>query len=382
MRRATDGWALALWVGSRLLVLFSAVVALGSAIVLSQHWLQWDAALLVEIARYGYEGNPNGNPDPGLPGFLPGVPLLLRLVHLVVPNWALAGLLISLVAGAVAMVALARLGDFEFLLAGGAPAQTARHGVGIRAVIFCVLSPYAVFLAVGYTEATFLAFALPAWLCARKEKWLAAGVLTALATTVRVTGLFLAIALVIMYIFERSHEEPGVHAAQRGSLLRTGGHACALALPAIPVVAFSVYLHGITGDWLAWLHAQEAGWGRTFTMPWDAFATTWQSAWSGPFMVAFRGELVAALVGVALCLLLLFRGRWAEFFYVGLQVGALVTSAYYLSVTRSTLLWWPLWLLLARASMRHGWLLPVYAVLATPLMAWYTARFVHGAWAG
>lgn len=403
MRRAAavEWWALGLWAGSRLLVLFAAVVALGGlagALGSIDQWKQWDAALLAEIAQYGYGGNPHEKPDPGLPGFLPGLPLLLRALHYVLPNWTLDGLLISLVASAVATFALLRLGEAE-----------GPHGTGPRAVAFLLISPWAVFLVAGYTEATFLAFALPAWLCGRRGRWGWAGILGALAAAVRITGLFLAVALIVMLVTQllrerrrrRSRRRRGLHASRHAAakdyalppdpgtgpmhIVRHESarwHALALLLPFLPLAAFAGYLHWRSGDWLAWLHAQEAGWGRTFTWPWQAFATTWDSAMSGRFAAAFRAELVAAAVGVGLCVYLLLRRRFDELVYVGLQVGALLTSAYYLSVTRSTLLWWPLWLLLGRLSLRHRWLLPVYLVIAAPLMAWYTSRFVHGQWAG
>ncbi|MFD2356882.1 mannosyltransferase family protein [Nonomuraea ferruginea] len=87
-------------------------------------------------------------------------------MHLVVPDWSAAGLIVSLVAGAVAMVALARLAEHE-----GAQ--------GWMAVLGLVLFPAAVFLSAGYSESLFLAFAIPAWLAARQGRWPAAAALAA-----------------------------------------------------------------------------------------------------------------------------------------------------------------------------------------------------------
>src|SRR5581483_554825 len=107
-----------------------------------------------------------------------------RAVHLVIPDWRLAGLTVSLCAGCVAVVALARLASLD-------------HGPDAArpAVLFLSVCPLTVFLTAGYTEALFLAFALPAWLQARRGRWWVAGALAAGASTVRVTGLFLAAAL-------------------------------------------------------------------------------------------------------------------------------------------------------------------------------------------
>ncbi|MEV6979852.1 mannosyltransferase family protein [Sphaerisporangium sp. NPDC051017] len=361
VRKAT-GDVLALWLGSRAGIVLVATVGAG---VLTRdedlpsfldRWQHWDAKLLVDIARYGYDGDPAADPDRGLPAFFPGMPLALRLVHVIVPDWSLAGLLISLVAGLIAMTALARLADFE-----------GPEGAGWRAVLALVLCPTAVFLFAGYTESLFLAFAIPAWLYARRRNWAAAGLLAAGASCVRITGLFLALALIVEFV------------AQRG---RTRGVPW-LFVPFVPLVLYSLYQYARTGDWLAWQHAQEAGWGRQMVWPWQSFWTTWQMATGdGQFAWAFRMEIAGAVAGVAVVVWLLVARRWSEFVYVGLQVGALMFSAYYLSIPRAALLWWPLWVMLGRTGVRRRSVLLAYALVAGPLMVLNTMTFIEGAWAG
>ncbi|GAA2375469.1 membrane protein [Nonomuraea africana] len=346
--------ALGVWITSRLGLLAVSVMAVpwlvGGRDYLSR-WKQWDASLFVTIAEYGYRGNPAQARDPGLPAFFPGLPSVLRLVHLVVTDWALCGLLVSLVAGGVAAVALARLAEFE-------------GGSGERAVLAMVLFPTAVFLAAGYSESLFLAFAIPAWLAARRRQWPLAVLLAAGASSVRITGLFLAVALVVEFALSRPRwrELPW------------------LVIPFVPLIAYSWYLRGLTGDWLAWKHAQEAGWGRELVWPWRAWLTTWNSAMgAGDSAVPFRMEIAGAVVAVAVLVWLLATRRWSEFVYCGLQAGALLTSAYYLSVPRALLLWFPLWVLIARLPAR--WSIG-YGLLLGPLMVLNAMRFLTGAWAG
>ncbi|MDH2425536.1 mannosyltransferase family protein [Sphaerisporangium sp. TRM90804] len=358
----SDAEAVALWVASRAGIVLAVTVGAGilpgdqERTPFLERWQHWDATHLVEIAKFGYDGDPAQGPDAGLPAFFPGMPLALRLVDMIVHDWSLAGLLISLVAGAVAMVSLARLGEFE------GPA-----GTGTRAVLALLLCPTAVFLFAGYSEALFLAFAIPAWLCARRGNWMAAGLLAAGASCVRVTGLFLALALIVEFV------------------VRRGGTRSAawLLVPFIPLVLYSAYQYSRTGDWLAWQHAQEAGWGRQMVWPWESFLTTWRmAADDGQFTWAFRLEVAGALLGVAAAVWLLVARRWAEFVYVGLQLGALLLSAYYLSIPRSALLWWPLWIMLGQLAVRHRAVLIGYALLAGPLMVLNTVTFISGAWAG
>ncbi|MGC5009980.1 hypothetical protein ACLQ2R_04375 [Streptosporangium sp. DT93] len=362
---ATEG--LLLWLASRVGIVVLTVIGAqalmeGDAVPrpFLERWRNWDANLLVTIAEHGYDGVPGADPDRGLPAFFPGMPLMLRAVNLLVDDWTVAGLLISFAAGAVAMMALARLAEFE-----------GRPGTGWRAVLALLLWPMAVFLFAGYSESLFLAFALPAWLAARRGRWPLAAALAAGASCVRITGLFLACALIVEFF------------ARRQPLRQAGW----LLLPFVPLALYSAYQHSRTGDWLAWKTAQEAGWGRHMVWPWDSLITTWNAAsGEGRAAWAFRLEIAGAVIGIVLVLALLLMRRWSEFVYVGLQVGALLCSAYYLSVPRSALLWWPLFILIARASNGPApwrkWVIVVYALLVGPLMALNTLIFVDGAWVG
>ena len=331
-------------------------------------WRQWDWGYYLHIAQQGYFP---GGTGPGTVGrdnreaFFPGFPLALRAVHTVVPDWTAAGLLISFVAGAVAVLALARIARLD-------PDGRARPDDGRSTVLFFLLSPCAVFLAAGYTEALFLALALPARLAARRADWRLAAIHTALACTVRVSGLFLAAGVAVHFLTHRDG--------------RRWGSLPWLALPALPALLYSWYLHARTGDWMAWKHAENRGWYRQFHAPWQAWHHTWQAAFAHTqttgYAGEFQAELLAMAVGLALLGVLLLRRRWAEAVYLGLSLWALGTSYWYMSVPRSSLLWWPLWTLLAGWSLAHPRVRTLYLSLAAPLMTVLAVTFLSGRWAG
>ncbi|ROV64621.1 hypothetical protein D3105_31850, partial [Streptomyces globisporus] len=249
-------------------------------------------------------------------------------------------------------------------------------GAGHRTVALFLLSPCAVFLAAGYTEALFLAFALPAWLAAMKHRWALAAVLATLGTAVRVSGLFLAAAIGLLFLLS-------VRAGGGRRAWRSAGWTL---LPALPPAAYSWFLHAHTGDWMAWKHAQERGWYRTFHPPWEAWANTWTGAFDGTqstgYAFMFQAELAAMLVGLALVALLVRRRRWPEAVYVVLSLWALGTSYWYTSVPRATLLWWPLWIGLAALSLRRPWFRTVYLCVAAPVTTLVALTFLTGRWAG
>lgn len=332
-------------------------------------WEQWDWAHLQHIAQYGYfEPFPGVRPaSDNRVAFFPGFPLLLRTVHTVVSDWTVAGLLISLVTGAVAVVALARIagvGQPDGVLAGR------------RATGFLLTSPAAVFLAAGYTESTFLAFALPAWLAARNRNWPVAGLLTAAATATRVSGLFLAAAITVEFLL--------AHDDRRG---RRRWHSLPwCAAPSVSALAYTVYLHAHTDDWMAWKHAEERGWYRDFHSPAEAFGNTWRNAFghvqTTGYAWEFQLELLAMAVGVLLLILLLLHRRWPEAVYIALSLWALGTSYWYLSIPRATLLWWPLWIGLAHWSLRREWVREAYVGAVTPLAVVLAVTFTSGHWSG
>ncbi|WP_328462523.1 mannosyltransferase family protein [Streptomyces sp. NBC_00448] len=330
-------------------------------------WQQWDWAYYLHIARDGYF--PAGGPGPGEQGwdnrdaFFPGFPMVLRAVHTVIRDWTAAGLTVSFVAGAVAVLALGRIAGRDL------PGADA----GRSTVQLFLLSPCAVFLAAGYTEALFLALALPAWLAARRAAWGQAAVLTCLACAVRVSGLFLAAALAVQFLA----------AVRRPRDLRALPW---LALPVLPPLLYSAYLKGRTGDWMAWKDAEERGWARDFHSPWTAWHHTWTAAFGHTqgtgYAAMFQAELLAMLAGVAVLVYLLWRHRWAEAVYIALSLWALGTSYWYMSIPRAALLWWPLWTSLCAATTVRPRLRTAYFAVAGPLATVVALAFFTGRWAG
>ncbi|MEU3607963.1 mannosyltransferase family protein [Streptomyces sp. NPDC035033] len=327
---------------------------------------RWDWNHYLHIARDGYfPDDPAARPEQGdnREAFFPGFPLALRAARLLVGDWTAAGLAVSLLAGAVAVLALGRVARHHL-------PETADSR---RAVLLLLVSPCAVFLAVGYTESLFLAFALPAWLAARRDAWRLASLLAAGATTVRVTGLFLVAALVVHF----------ARTARRRGAARTFPW---LAVPVLPPLLYAWYLHGHTGDWMAWKHAQERGWYRQFHAPWESWSTTWDAAfghgYTTPYALLWQAELVAMLVGIVAVVLLARARRWPEAVYIELSLWALGTSYWYMSVPRATLLWWPLWIGIASWTLRAPGRTAAWLCLSAPLSVTLAVTYFSGRWAG
>ncbi len=315
---------------------------------------RWDAVLYRSIAQYGYWGGPGGTTaHPNQEAFFPGYPAALAAAHLLVRNWTLAELALSLTAGCVAAVALARL-------AGSA-----------RAALYLTTAPAAVFLTVGYSESLFLAFAVPAWLAVRDRRWALAGGLGYFAAFTRVTGLFLIPALLLAALL-----------SGRGRWKAAAQVLPAAAAPAV----FEVFLYVHTHRWSAWLDANRAGWGVHLAGPWATLRTAYGMAFghglNADYGLMSQVEIASVVAMLALTVVLLARRQWPQAVYVGLGVAALATASYYQACARGMLVCFPLYVLLARASQRRPWVGGAWLAVSGPLAVVVAVQYLRGSWAG
>ena len=374
-RAAGAGQALGIWTGSRLaLFLFVALTAYlvgidaeGRARApgtwLLERFAWWDSLHFLRIAELGYL-------PPGLPCcdqvFFPGYPLAIRAVSpLVGGNSTVAGLAVAQVAGAVATVLLWRLAAES---AGGARA-------GTSAALYLALAPYGIFLSAVYSESLFLALSLGAWWLGTRRRWWLAGVLAGAAAAVRINGLFLAVALIVMYALQAR--------ADRGRVPRVD--AVALLTPFAVTAAYFAWLRGATGSWDAWREAQTLGWQRESAWPWDGLVAGWTALLDAPapdLVVSRSADLLTAVGGVLLLGALIALRRWPEATYVGLNVAVLVCSTTLVSAPRYALLWFPGYLLAAQLTERPGWrwLRVALVVVCAPQLAALSLSFAAHQW--
>lgn len=369
------------WAASRVLLLGVLVVVVSRSRPLREALSGWDAAVYSRLASDGYT-------QPNDIAFFPGLPLLLRGLQRFGLSPAVGGALLGVVCSALAAWALYRLGA-----RGWGFGKRHQPVTGAIAASLWLLAPTTVFTTVAYTEAPFCAAAFWSWERAREKQWGQAAVLAAIACSLRVSGLFLIAALVVLAVIgngdDRVLDEP------LGARVRD---ACWMIVPAAVIAAYVIYLHDQTGSWRAWLDAQEQGWNRSFTDPITALKHTWQATdparWAGRELVApvFFFEIVSMLVGVVTTLVCAARRRWAEATWVGLQVAALGTSYWFMSVNRAVLLWFPFFLMVAAVLGRPfqgrqagrstaALVTGVVAALSTVAAVFWAWLFYSGQWA-
>lgn len=344
------------WLGTRLLIVLVALAFVVRGVPLTDVLTRWDAAHYLTIAADGYT-------DPSFVAFFPGWPLLIRAVSLVGVPPVVAGTALAVIASAFAAAALYRM-------------------AGTGAAVAWLLAPTAVFTMLPYTESVFCAAAFWAWERARAGKWAVAAMLASVAAGMRISGLFLIVALAVLAL------------TQPGRARVRWQRVAWLVLPVVVLVAYLVFLRLQVGTWTAWYDAQASGWSRELTWPWVSLQHTIDAATPGGYADAmgwapvFAFELVSMAAGVLVAVVSLFRKRWGEAVWVGLQVVAFALSYWFMSVNRALLLWFPLWEEVGRLGHSKGRLptsravlIGALVVIALVVQVWWAWRYFAGAWA-
>ena len=362
------------WLASRgMIVGVALVLAVVQGQSITNMVSNWDVQHFSKLAADGYLADPDGT----LMAFFPGLPAIFWLFEQLGVPVAITGVVLSMACSAFAAAALYRLG-------------------GPWAAVAWLFAPTAVFTVVPYTESIFCAAAFWAWERARSDRWLAAAALTAVACTLRVSGLFLIGALLVMIITEKN---PAAAKLRRAALM---------LIPAAVMMAFGTYLYALTGSWTAWYSAQTTGWVRELTWPWQSFLNTIPATLPGAYAnhpwwaAVFRGEMISMAVGVGVtvwCIVVSLRARkhpngpdrpmWGEASWVGVQILAFSMSYWFFSVNRATLLWFPLWIMLGRwvagptrlSPPVHRVLVGAAFLVEIVLMLWWSWLFFTGHWA-
>lgn len=198
-------------------------------------------------------------------GFFPLFPMLMWVIaqplhafglhsHTIVPSlglnvltsYVIAGVIASLVTGAIATVLLARLAERWW-----------GEAAGRRAILFFCLFPGTIVFSMIYTEGLLLALLAAAFLALERKRWLTAGILAGFSTAVGPTAAAIIPAFAIVSLVEiRRHgwRDPEARRSLLAPILAPAG-----------LVAFGAYLWAWTGSPFASYTTQHAIWGWSET---------------------------------------------------------------------------------------------------------------------
>ncbi len=246
---------------------------------------RWDGVWYLVIARYGYR------PDLGAytssrTAFFPLYPLALRTVSWLGPPPIAAGVLVSVLALALALYGIHRLATLELArharpaLSGDRLARAA-----YLAVLLTAFAPMAFFFSAVYSESLYLALSVGLFWSARHGRWMWVGVLGALAGATRSAGLVLVLPALIIYLYGPREDRPpdrlGALRSRVRPRYRLRRDVLWLGLLPVGVILYGAYLAFAGGSALAPLRAQEV-WSRHFAGPyvgiWDGVHAAFEGA--------------------------------------------------------------------------------------------------------
>ena len=329
-----------------------------------QIWSRWDANHFVVVAEHGWSGP---LAEPARPAaFFPLFPLSMRLLMTLGLPPVAAGLVVSTIATYVACVFLMKLADAEL-----------GKGSGRRAVLYLLLFPTAVFLSAPYSEALFLAGAIPAFYFARQRRWLAASLPAAVAMGTRAAGVFLLLGLFFEYLRQGFED-------RRWGGTRLRDVAVCLVAGVTPLLLYILFLSIARDSPQQFLIDQSEGWGRHFTAPWRAFLNTWNTrlglGYPTSWIFAWRVEILAAAAGVAFTLWAVIKKEWGYAAYMGSFMVALLMSTWYFSIPRMLLSFFPAMLFFAATTRADRATHEIALIVLGPIATLGVVVFTRGAW--
>lgn len=287
--------------------------------------------------------------------FLPGYPIAVRIVALIVRDYIVAGMLVSILSFSGALCVIYRLVLLDH------DEETA-----LRTVILLCLTPGAFFFAAPMSESFFLLLSASCLFFARKGRWLLAGLFGALASFTRSLGLILFVPLCAEMVAELLH---GRKKALRG--------LAALALVPAGFGVYCVINYIIAGNPFQFARYQSVHWHQKLGLFFNTAAYQIRYA-LGAQRSTLLGLWIPNLIVVFFTLVILILGvrrlrasytLWAIAYYV-VAVGA----TWLLSAPRYMAVLLPIPMTLACLCEKKETRIAIYAILGSCEL-YYLAMF-------
>jgi hypothetical protein len=202
-------------------------------------WGHWDTTEYLFLAKNWYTGEGMTTIT-----FFPLYSLLMRLLGKIVGDYYFAGLILSNISLIIAAIFLYKLVRLEF-----------DDKIALNSVKYLFLFPTAFIFSGIFSESLFLALIIMCFYYAKKSNWMAVGILGFFLSLTKSIGVFVALPLLHEYFRVKKYKFKEIKMDIIFLLLIPFG-----------LVIFSAYNYYLTGDFIAFVHAQTA-WGRSTSNP-------------------------------------------------------------------------------------------------------------------
>lgn len=336
-------------------------------------WTRWDGLDYIDIAQYGYTPS-------SLIAFYPLYPLLMRGLAFVIAfgqlnsvSLALAGVIISSFSTLVVCILLYRLACLDY-----------SPRVAAKSVLYLMAFSMAFFLFAVYTEALFMALAIGAFYAARKNRWLLALMLTALAVLTKNQGLVLAVALLAEYARQI-----------KWKLNKIDVRLLYFGLPILAFVGWIAFNAIAFGDPLEFLTVNKTYWNRYTALPWQTLFDATNILFH-PEAVSNKTSFVSNLLNYPFTIgfiILFIAAAWLIYkkklqlpyflFFAGCLIQSLllpIINNPLCSLPRYLMIIFPAFFLMAQLGTRFRLFHLLYLVLSLPILILSLVVFALGFW--
>lgn len=306
----------------------------------------WDGGHYLGIAEAGYS-------EKYQYAFFPLYPLAIRALNSVTENSLLSVILIGVSATFLGLHLLFRLIAYDF-----------DKKIAEKTLIFFLLFPTSFFLLTAYTEGLFFFLSVSAFYFLRQNKLSISISAAALASATRLVGLAVVAAILIEIISKQGFNRRNWY----------------IIFAPLGFIIYCIFLYTQTGDPFYFITA-ENHWQRSLAVPGIGFWEALKNAAAGKFIISNYNillDLIFAIFGIG------FAIRSVRFLPPSLSIYSLLSVAFplftptLLSIPRFLLPIFPIFILMA--FIKNRYVLFLFQILSTGLLAIFTALFISGYW--
>ncbi len=348
------------------------------AVNLIRVWNHFDTVHYLGIAQHGYRAAHEvpSRVGLGLPpniAFAPVYPWTVAAVHaLTRTTYLVSSQILSAAALVIGLAGLHRLTALDF-----------GRSVADTTLFFLVAFPTGFFLLAAYPESVSLAALVWAFLALRRGRWLAGGVLLAVATMSKYFPIVMVVPALVEVWTSRRGDTSGKSPRRRLALrsLSVAGPSM-LALGAWMAVCEHLY-----DDPLAFVHVQ-AEWEQKLAAPWTSFIRNIGDIYHLRIFNPFVGtpmevfDLVSTILVAVMAVYVFRHVRPSYGVLLGIAWCVFAFQTVLVSETRQVLFLFPFFIGLAVWRGRSVWRDRIILVMFLPLAYFLIDRFVTGRFAG
>lgn len=273
-----------------------------------------------------------------------------------------------------------------------------------RALLFLLVAPSAVFFSMIYTESLFLFLSLACWYFLQQKRWWLAGLCGFFAALTRNVGIFL---LPVFWVAYWQSAWPMVEELKINWLKKVwiifknkwrSGLAWSLLIPA-GLAAYMLACYLQSGDALYFIHKQS-GWSdyRQFVWPWQFFGKmahllayykinffnffSNDAGKLNDFVRIFVISGGAYLLAIIAAVYFLVKKYWAYAVYVLCNLILFTTIFPLYSVERFAVVIFPVYLMLAKVSVKRDWLFYILLMFSALFFIYDIVLISRGFWIG